>query len=147
MSRDWDDLVESMREEIKNEYLAQDGDTRNMSDFLGELIDGLVPVYNSDRLDLVNDNHDLAYADSNSLDLMHDPVESIYDFLAVTIYCALEEEANKYINDLDDDVVRCGRCDVIIELDGDRQDCMSKKDDTLCQKCCDEKEEEDEGCE
>jgi hypothetical protein len=142
MSRDWDDLVENMQSEIKDEYLERKGNTRDFSDFLSELVDSSVPVYNSDRLDLVNDNHDLAYADGNALDLMAEPVESIYDFLAITIYCALEEEANKYVQELEDSEVECSECSTIIEIDGSATvDCG---EDGMCKDCYLESLEEEE---
>ena len=144
MSRDWDDLVESMQDDIKQEYLEQKGNVKNFDDFLSELMDSSVPVYNSDRLDLVNDNHDLAYADGNALDLMSQPVESIYDFLAITIYCALEDEANKYVNWLKDSEVECNDCSTIIEIDGEDTKDRSKENSELCEDCYQESIEEEE---
>lgn len=144
MSESWWDTLETLKEEIRDELLAQDGSTRRMDEFISELVDGSVPVYNGDRLAMVDDKPDLAYADGEAIELMGTPVESIYDFLGITIYVELQREAYKILDKLEDSIVRCGQCDCIIEIDDEKEDCTSEKDDTLCQACYDEKEEEDE---
>lgn len=97
MAKTWNDLVSRVYDDV---FSTIERNTRYPEDDLGEIVDSIVPVYNGDRLDVLNDNPSLAYFGDSDIGVSG--CTNIYDILGVTIYEALYQEAVDALQQLKD---------------------------------------------
>lgn len=86
--KSWNDLLDDLEERMKSDL---EPGMRYPEDTIAEIVDGLVPVYNQDRIDLLADNHDLACPEEWEVCL--DGATDIYDILGRAIYFELQKES------------------------------------------------------
>ena len=82
-----DELNDNKKEILENEY---------PSDLITEYADSWIPVYNSDLIEALSDDHTLAYVDEQGL-LPEEP--SVHDIIRVAIYERLMAVAYKWLNE------------------------------------------------
>jgi hypothetical protein len=81
-----DELNDNKKEILEHEY---------PSDLITEYADGWIPVYNSDLIEALSEDHTLAYVDDESL-LPENP--SVHDIIRVAIYERLSAAAYEWLN-------------------------------------------------
>ena len=82
-----DELNDNKKEILESEY---------PSDLITEYADSWIPVYNSDLIEALSDDHTLAYVDEQGL-LPEDP--SVHDIIRVAIYERLIAAAYEWLNE------------------------------------------------
>ena len=102
----WYDLVEEVTNTIDNE-MKDLLENRYYQDRLTEIVDEAIPVYNSELLGLLSDNHSLAEVDDLGL-LPENP--DVYDIIRTAVYEQLSYEANRYFDNKKDNWDTCDEC-------------------------------------
>lgn len=123
-------IEEELREAVKQEF-PEILDERYYQDRLTELADSHIPVYYSNLIDCLADNHNLAEVDDSGL-LPENP--SVYQIISTAMYEALSQVANEaYDEELEnwEECSCCGKWNKVEELD------LNEKyiDERVCDEC------------
>ena len=129
----WNKLIEDVSEDIISQMptiLSQ----RYPEDYVREIADGWIPVYNGDLVDLLSDNMSLGYPDDNGI---VDGVTNVFDFLIATVSEALTLHAFSVYEDEKDNYEECAECGEWHEtskmIDGYCEECYETM--TTCESC------------
>lgn len=123
-------IAEELAKEVKDGF-PEILDERYYQDRLTEMVDSSIPVYNSDLIDCLADNHNLAEVDDRGL-LPENP--SVYQIISTAMYEALSVVANEAYDEEAENWEECSCCGEwkkIEELD------VNEKyiDERVCDEC------------
>ena len=129
----WNTLCEDVAEDISSQMPAILSN-RYPEDYIREIVDGWVPVYNGDLVDLLSDNMSLGYPDDSGLT---EGAESVFAFLSITVSEELLQVAMKVYEDEKDDYEECIECGEWVNskelTDGYCDDCFETA--CTCESC------------
>lgn len=98
-------IVENAKEELLD--WLRDNPDGDINDQISEIADSNVPVYNVDRLTLLQELLSLAYVDDPGLLPLN---AGVFDILGVSIYEYIANKLYKYANELNDMICTCEWC-------------------------------------
>ena len=135
---EWRKLVDDLRDTLDHEAENIIVDNQYPEDSLHEYVDSQVPVYNSDLIDLLGDNHELAVLDDPGL---AEGENNIHKRIAISAYEKLLQEAHEWLEEKKEEF-KCEDCDDLAKLEEVEFDGEGLR---LCKSCIEYREEEKEG--